>query len=100
MKSSEIREMAADEIQRKVDDLKEELFNLRFQHGAGQLENPQKMKLVKHSLYKKYVKRRAKFTAHDENNECKVGDTVMITESRPLSKSKRWRLTKIIEKAI
>ena len=57
-------------------------------------------RLVKHSLYKKYVKRRAKFTAHDENNECKVGDTVMITESRPLSKSKRWRLTKIIEKAI
>jgi len=57
-------------------------------------------RLVKHSLYKKYIKRRAKFTAHDENNECKVGDTVMITESRPLSKSKRWRLTKIIEKAI
>jgi len=57
-------------------------------------------RLVKHSLYKKYVKRRAKFTAHDENNECKVGDTVMITESRPLSKSKRWRLTKIIEKAV
>lgn len=53
-------------------------------------------RLVKHSLYKKYIKRRAKFTAHDENNECKVGDTVMITESRPLSKNKRWRLTKII----
>lgn len=50
MKSSEIREMAADEIQRKVDDLKEELFNLRFQHGAGQLENPQKMKLVKRDI--------------------------------------------------
>ncbi len=57
-------------------------------------------RLVKHSLYKKYIKRRAKFTAHDENNECKVGDTVMITESRPLSKNKRWRLTKIIEKAV
>ncbi|MCP3954089.1 MAG: 50S ribosomal protein L29 [Desulfobacterales bacterium] len=50
MKSSEIREMAGDEIQRKVDDLKEELFNLRFQHGAGQLENPQKMKLVKRDI--------------------------------------------------
>ena len=50
MKSSEIRDMAADEIQRKVDDLKEELFNLRFQHGAGQLENPQKMKLVKRDI--------------------------------------------------
>ncbi|MCP3954088.1 MAG: 30S ribosomal protein S17 [Desulfobacterales bacterium] len=57
-------------------------------------------RLVKHSLYKKYIKRRAKFTAHDENNACKVGDTVMITESRPLSKNKRWRLTKIIEKAV
>ena len=57
-------------------------------------------RLVKHSVYKKYIKRRAKFTAHDENNECKVGDTVMITESRPLSKNKRWRLTKIIEKAV
>ena len=57
-------------------------------------------RLVKHSLYKKYIKRRAKFTAHDENNECKIGDTVMITESRPLSKNKRWRLTKIIEKAV
>ena len=50
MKSSEIRDMAADEIQRKVDDLKEELFNLRFQHGAGQLENPQKLKLVKRDI--------------------------------------------------
>jgi len=57
-------------------------------------------RLVKHSLYKKYIKRRAKFTAHDENNECKVGDKVLITESRPLSKHKRWRLTKIIEKAV
>jgi large subunit ribosomal protein L29 len=50
MKSSEIREMAAVEIQRKVKDLKEELFNLRFQHGAGQLENPQKMKQVKRDI--------------------------------------------------
>ena len=57
-------------------------------------------RLVKHSLYKKYIKRRAKFTAHDEKNECKVGDKVLITESRPLSKNKRWRLTKIIEKAV
>lgn len=57
-------------------------------------------RLVKHSLYKKYIKRRAKFTAHDENNECRIGDKVLITESRPLSKNKRWRLTKIIEKAV
>jgi len=50
MKASEIREMTGDEIQRKVKDLKEELFNLRFQHGAGQLENHQKMKQVKRDI--------------------------------------------------
>ncbi len=50
MKSSEIRELTGEEIQRKVTDLKETLFNLRFQHGAGQLENPQKMKQVKHDI--------------------------------------------------
>jgi len=50
MKPSEIRELTGDEIQRKVSDLKEELFNLRFQHGAGQLENPQKMKRVKRDI--------------------------------------------------
>ena len=57
-------------------------------------------RLVKHSLYQKYIKRRSKFTAHDGKNECKIGDKVMITECRPLSKSKRWRLTRIIEKAV
>ena len=57
-------------------------------------------RLVKHPLYQKYIKRRSKFTAHDENNECEIGDKVMITESRPLSKNKRWRLTKVIEKAV
>lgn len=57
-------------------------------------------RLVKHPLYQKYIKKRSKFTAHDENNECEIGDKVMITESRPLSKNKRWRLTKVIEKAV
>lgn len=54
---------------------------------------------VKHPLYKKIVKRTAKFKAHDEKNECKVGDRVLIMETRPLSKDKRWRLVEIIEKA-
>ena len=54
---------------------------------------------VKHPLYKKIIKRTAKFKAHDENNECKVGDRVEIMETRPLSKEKRWRLVRIIEKA-
>ena len=54
---------------------------------------------VKHPLCGKIVKRSIKFKAHDENNEAGIGDTVEIIETRPLSKDKRWRLTKIIEKA-
>lgn len=57
-------------------------------------------RLVKHRLYKKYIRRRAKFAAHDGNNACQVGDKVQITESRPLSRTKRWRVSKIVEKAI
>lgn len=55
--------------------------------------------LVRHPLYKKTMKRTTKFKAHDENNECKVGDRVSIMETRPLSKEKRWRLVEIIERA-
>lgn len=56
--------------------------------------------LVKHPLLKKYVRRRKKFTAHDPNNECGMGDTVKIVEYRPLSRNKRWHLVSIIEKAV
>ena len=55
---------------------------------------------VKHPLYKKRVKNTVKFKAHDENNECGIGDTVKIMETRPLSKDKRWRLVEIVEKAL
>jgi 30S ribosomal protein S17 len=54
---------------------------------------------VRHPLYKKIVKRTVKFKAHDENNACGIGDTVMIMETRPISKDKRWRVVEIIEKA-
>ncbi len=54
---------------------------------------------VRHPLYKKIIKRTIKFKAHDENNECNIGDRVEIMETRPLSKDKRWRLVQIIEKA-
>ena len=54
---------------------------------------------VRHPLYKKTMKRTYKLKAHDENNECGIGDTVEVMETRPLSKDKRWRLVKIIEKA-
>lgn len=57
-------------------------------------------RLVKHSLYKKYIKRRAKYAAHDEANECQIGDKVLITESRPLSRTKKWRVSQIMEKAV
>ena len=55
--------------------------------------------VVQHKLYKKSVKRTVKFKAHDENNEAHVGDRVLIMETRPLSKEKRWRLVNIVEKA-
>ena len=54
---------------------------------------------VRHPLYNKIVKRTVRFKAHDENNECGIGDRVKIMETRPLSKDKRWRLVEIIEKA-
>ena len=54
---------------------------------------------VKHPLYGKFVLRTKKYVAHDENNECNIGDTVRIMETRPLSKSKCWRLVEIIERA-
>ncbi|MGO5052458.1 30S ribosomal protein S17 [Lachnospiraceae bacterium LCP25S3_G4] len=54
---------------------------------------------VKHPLYKKIVKRTYKLKAHDENNECNIGDTVKVMETRPLSKDKRWRLVEILERA-
>lgn len=54
---------------------------------------------VKHPLYGKIVKRTVKLKAHDENNECNIGDIVKVMETRPLSKDKRWRLVEIVEKA-
>ena len=53
---------------------------------------------VKHPLYKKIVKRTYKLKAHDEKNECNIGDTVKVMETRPLSKDKRWRLVEVVEK--
>jgi small subunit ribosomal protein S17 len=54
---------------------------------------------IKHAIYGKFMKKSTKFHAHDENNECGIGDTVKIMETRPLSKLKRWRLIEIIAKA-
>ena len=57
-------------------------------------------RLVKHPFYHKYIRRRAKFAAHDKDNSCRVGDKVVITESRPISKSKKWCVSEVIEKAV
>ena len=54
---------------------------------------------VKHPMYGKFVQKTTKLTAHDEQNDCNVGDTVKIMETRPLSKSKRWRLVEIVKRA-
>jgi small subunit ribosomal protein S17 len=56
-------------------------------------------RLVKHPLYGKYIRRTTKVLAHDENNECRIGDTVSIAETRPLSKRKAWKVVEIVERA-
>jgi small subunit ribosomal protein S17 len=55
-------------------------------------------RLVSHPVYKKYIRRKTKFHAHDERNECHVGDKVLIVECRPLSKLKRWRVTEVVRR--
>jgi small subunit ribosomal protein S17 len=57
-------------------------------------------RLVQHPVYQKYVRRRARFSAHDEGNACNIGDKVTITESRPLSRTKRWRVSEVLEKVV
>ena len=56
-------------------------------------------RLVKHPLYQKYLRKKARYKAHDEKNECRPGDRVLLTETRPLSRQKRWRVKEILEKA-
>lgn len=56
-------------------------------------------RLVKHSVFHKYIKRYVKYKAHDQQNSCKVGDKVLIIESRPMSREKRWRMLEILDKA-
>ena len=56
--------------------------------------------LVKHRVYKKFIKRKVTFKAHDEANSCSIGDKVLIVETKPLSKDKRWRVRQVLEKAV
>jgi small subunit ribosomal protein S17 len=57
------------------------------------------VRLVKHPVFHKYVRKHVKYKAHDEQNECKTGDTVLIIEARPMSREKRWRILEILERA-
>ena len=57
-------------------------------------------RITKHPIYKKYIKKRVKFKAHDDQNSCQIGDTVMVKETRPLSREKRWRVVEIVKKAL
>jgi len=57
-------------------------------------------RITKHPIYKKYTKKRITFKAHDEQNSCRVGDTVLVQESRPLSREKRWRVVEILKQAV
>ena len=57
-------------------------------------------RLVKHPFYHKFIKRRSRFAAHDETNGCNIGDKVLITGTRPLSRTKRWHVSKVVEKAV
>ena len=159
MKASEIRELTADELERKLAETRQELFNLRFQHATGALDNTAALARVKrdiarlltlagdgaragagsrsmspaieseprgrrkerrgvvvsdamdktvvvrvdvvkaHPKYKKMLRRSIRLHAHDEENTAKVGDIVRLVETRPLSRTKRWRVAEIVEVA-
>ena len=58
------------------------------------------VRMTKHALYKKYMKKRVRFKAHDEENKCQIGDTVVIQECRPLSKEKRWKVVDVLQRAV
>lgn len=57
-------------------------------------------RMVKYPVYHKYIKRRSRFSSHDEDNACQIGDKVLITESRPISRTKKWRVSKILKKVV
>ena len=80
--------------------MKRELVGTVVSNKADKTATVLVERLVQHKMYLKYVRRRTKFAAHDARNDCQIGDKVLISESRPLSKTKRWRVIKIVEKAV
>jgi len=79
---------------------RKELVGTVVSDKADKTVTVQVERMVRHRLYHKYMRRRANFAAHDEQNACRVGDQVLIIESRPLSKTKKWRVSKILQKAV
>ena len=122
MKIAEIREIATNELAERIQTEVANYNQMVLNHSISPLENPAQIKKLrrtivvvsnkmdktitvaakfkeKHPIYGKFVSKTKKYHAHDEKNECQIGDTVRIMETRPLSKTKRWRLIEIIERA-
>jgi small subunit ribosomal protein S17 len=83
-----------------VEGRKRTLFGVVYKDKMDKTVVVEVSRRVRDPRYKKYISKRSRYKAHDENNECKVGDKVEITESRPLSKEKRWVVTRVTEKAV
>lgn len=84
----------------KKQGIKRQLEGTVISNKMDKTVNVQVMRLVKHQHYHKYIKRSASFAAHDDRNECQIGDKVLISETRPISKTKKWRVINILEKAV
>ena len=98
----ELKGQSVTDLNAQLVEAKKELFNLRFQNATNKMDKTITVAIqdnVRHPLYNKIVKKTYKLKAHDENNECKIGDKVKVMETRPLSKDKRWRLVEIMERA-
>ena len=80
--------------------MKRQLIGTVLSNKMDKTVTVQVERTVIHPIYKKFIRRRAKFAAHDAGNDCGIGDRVLISESRPISKLKRWRVSQIIEKAV
>jgi small subunit ribosomal protein S17 len=117
-KASDLRELTDEELKSLLKESQETLSNQRFEQAEGSVKSNRRIltgrvssnkmdktivvsivRQVAHPIYKKYFKRTKKFLAHDPNNECKIGDTVKIRESRPMSAKKRWELIEIVARA-
>ncbi len=112
MKIKEVRELETKDLAERIEAEVAKYNQMKLNHAITPLENPSQIKAArrdiaviaakfkeKHPIYGKFVQKTKKYHAHDEKNECNIGDTVLIMETRPLSKTKRWRLVQIVEKA-